>query len=80
MGYHLRIESKDKASFVTTRTRNSELWFANNVKVEELALARLAKYRDTYRVRLYAFALEGDFNGHVGHERAGGARHLFTAG
>ncbi len=59
MGYHLRIESRDKASFVTTRTKNSELWFANNAKVEELALARLAKYTDKYRVLLYAFALEG---------------------
>jgi hypothetical protein len=59
MGYHLRIESRAKASFVTARTMNSELWFANNVKVEELALARLAKYADKYRVCLNAFALEG---------------------
>ncbi len=35
------------------------MWFANNPKVEQLALARLAQYTDKYRVQLYAFALEG---------------------
>jgi hypothetical protein len=59
MGYHPRIESKDKASFVTTRTRNSELWLANNSPVEEFTLGLLAKLLDRYKIKLYAFALEG---------------------
>ena len=67
MGYHTRIESKDKATFVTTRTRRSELWFANNQKVEELALARLAKYTNQYQARLYAFTLEGSHYHQVAH-------------
>lgn len=59
MAYHPRIESKDRATFITTRTRNSELWFANNRPVEEYALAQLAKLCSRYRVTVYAFGLEG---------------------
>jgi hypothetical protein len=65
MGYHLRIEHRDKASFITARTKNSEMWFANNVKVEQLALARLAQYTDKYCVHIYAFALEGSHYHHA---------------
>ena len=67
MGYHPRIESKDKASFVTTRTRNSELWFANNPQVEEFTLGLLAKLIDRYRIKLYAFSLEGSHHHEPAH-------------
>lgn len=59
MGYHPRIETPDLATFVTTRTRNSELWFTNNPAIEKFALGLLAKLCDRYQVTLYAFALEG---------------------
>jgi REP element-mobilizing transposase RayT len=60
MGYHPRQQYRDKSSFVTIRTRNSELWFANNPKVEERGLGLLAKFADRYQVELYAFAFEGN--------------------
>ena len=59
MSYHPRIESKEIASFLTTRCRNSELWFANNKPVEDATLGYVAKFKARYRVKLYALALEG---------------------
>jgi REP element-mobilizing transposase RayT len=59
MGYHPRIETSNHASLVTTRTRNSELWLANNPPVEKYALQLLAKVIDRYSATLYAFAIEG---------------------
>ncbi len=59
MGNHPRIEDKDVASFITTRTRNSELWFINNPKLEQEILAYAAKYSTSRNVKLYALALEG---------------------
>ena len=67
MAYHPRIESKDRATFITTRTRNSELWFANNSAVEEFTLGLLAKLQDRYRPLLYAFGIEGSHH----HDLAG---------
>lgn len=60
MGYHPRIESKTMASFVTTRSRNSELWFINNEPLAEAILGYLAKFATRYGVRLYAYAIEGN--------------------
>lgn len=60
MGYHPRIESAEYASFVTTRSRNSELWFINNKVLEETILGYVAKYAKRYGVTLYAFAIEGN--------------------
>lgn len=60
MGYHARIETKNYASFVTTRCRNSRLWFVNNKKLEEKILAYLAKYQEVYGVIIYAIAIEGN--------------------
>ena len=59
MGYHQRIECTKVASFQTTRTRNSELWFANCPPLEDAILGYAAKYCKTYEVKLYAFAIEG---------------------
>ena len=59
MAYHPRIETADLATFITSRTRNSELWFANNKPVEDFALGLLAKLIDRYKTKLYAFSLEG---------------------
>ena len=59
MGYHPRIESKELASFLTSRCRNSELWFANNRPVELATLGYAAKFKWRYGVKLYALALEG---------------------
>lgn len=60
MGYHPRIESAEYASFLTTRARNSELWFVNNADLEHAILGYLAKYAKRYNVLLYAFAIEGN--------------------
>jgi len=60
VGCHPRIEDPEKASFLTTRSRNSELWFINNVKLEHAILGFLAKYADRYGAKLYAFAIEGN--------------------
>lgn len=59
MGYHPRIEVPNVANLITIRTRNSELWFANNPKAENAILGYLAKYSTKREVDLYAAALEG---------------------
>jgi hypothetical protein len=60
MAYHPRIESTDLASFLTTRTRNAELWFINNPRLENAILGYTAKLADRYNVKLYALAIEGN--------------------
>ena len=62
MPFHPRIESKDIASLVTTRCRNSELWFANNLPVEQAVLGYAAKYAEHHSALLYALAIEGTHN------------------
>jgi putative transposase len=60
MGYHPRIETSNIATFQTTRSRNSELWFVNNKPLEDAVLGLLAKFASRYSVELYAFAIEGN--------------------
>ena len=60
MGYHPRIECKKIASFQTTRSRCSELWFINNKQLEEEILGYAAKYTCRYEVKLYALSIEGN--------------------
>lgn len=60
MGYHPRIEASEVATFQTTRTRNSELWFVNNRGLEGAILGYAAKYAARYSVKLYALAIEGN--------------------
>jgi hypothetical protein len=60
MGYHPRIESKETASFLTTRSRNSELWFVNNRRLEESVMGHVARVSTRYGVKIYALALEGN--------------------
>jgi hypothetical protein len=60
MAYHPRIETADMGSFLTTRSRNSELWFANNPALERSTLGYAAKYTQRYSVKLYALAIEGN--------------------
>lgn len=60
MGNHARIESSEVASFLTTRSRNSELWFVNNPDLEEAILEYAAKYSTTREVKLYGLAIEGN--------------------
>lgn len=60
MGYHARIESRTLGSFLTTRSRNSELWFVNNKRLEESILGFAAKYSNRYSVKLFALAIEGN--------------------
>lgn len=62
MGYHPRQESSLDWKFVTTRCRNSELWFANNLPVEEATLGYAAKFSERYNIKLYALAIEGSHN------------------
>jgi REP element-mobilizing transposase RayT len=60
MGYHPRIESSELTNFCTTRSRNSELWFIKNNKLEESILGYTAKYCERYEVTLYALSVEGN--------------------
>lgn len=60
MGYHPRIEHRDFASLATIRSRNSELWFVNNQKLEESILGYAAKFAARYEISLYALSIEGN--------------------
>jgi putative transposase len=60
MGYHPRIECSKIATFQTTRSRNSELWFVNNDALEKEILSCAAKCTSRYGVSLYALAIEGN--------------------
>lgn len=60
MGYHPRIETPNIAAFSTVRSRNSELWLVNNEKLERAILGYIAKFTKRYRVKLYAFGIEGN--------------------
>ncbi len=55
----LRIESSEFASFGTSRTARSHLWFVNNQTLERRILGFLAKYREKYRIPLYAMVFSG---------------------
>jgi hypothetical protein len=60
VGYHPRIESKDIASFLTSRTVQSRLWFVNNAAFQSAILSFAAKYSNRYGAKLYALAIEGN--------------------
>lgn len=60
MGYHPRIECKKIATFQTTRSSCSKLWFVNNRGLEAEILSYAAKYAARYGVKLYALAIEGN--------------------
>jgi REP element-mobilizing transposase RayT len=45
---------------MTSRTRNSELWLANNERVEKFTLGLLAKLSERYNPDIYGFAIEGN--------------------
>ena len=61
----LRIECGDFASFITSRTINSRLWFVNNQDIERICLTNLARYGEKYGVELFAFALMGNHHHEV---------------
>jgi REP element-mobilizing transposase RayT len=65
MPNHPRVETADYTNFVTTRTRNSELWFVNNQKLEHEVLGSFAKCLDRYKADVFAISLEGS---HIHHE------------
>lgn len=67
MNYHPRIETAEYPNFLTTRCRNSELWFVNNPALDEAILGYLAKYAAEYKVTLYAFSIEGNHLHSVAH-------------
>ncbi|MDC0358890.1 hypothetical protein OAO01_08745, partial [Oligoflexia bacterium] len=56
----MRIESKELGSYLTTRSRNSELWFINNRPLERAILGYAAKYSKRYSTKLFALAIEGN--------------------
>lgn len=60
VSYHPRIETSHVATFQTTRTLHSRLWFVNNPDLEEAILGYAAKYAARYAVKLYAMAIEGN--------------------
>ena len=59
MSYHNRIETRDRASFITTRTCRGELWLANNKPLEDFALALVAKASTRYSTKNYCLGFEG---------------------
>lgn len=67
MPYHPRIECEEVASFQTTRSRNSELWFVNCPELERAILGYAAKYATRYEIKLYALSIEGNHIQHVAH-------------
>jgi len=60
MAYHPRIETAKFKNFLTTRTRNSELWFVNNEALEESILGSAARCAERYSAKFYALAIEGN--------------------
>jgi hypothetical protein len=56
----LRIEHPYYGSFITSRCINSLLWFINNPALEQRMLGYLAKYREKYDTKLYAFVFQGN--------------------
>jgi REP element-mobilizing transposase RayT len=60
MSYLIRVENREIGSFLTTRSRNSELWFINNSKLENEILSFAAKYKTRYGVKLFALAIQGN--------------------
>ena len=57
MGRALSVEYYDKPVFITTKTINSRLWFANNNKLKIQIMAFLAKYQAMYNVIIYGFII-----------------------
>lgn len=55
-----RIETIDLASFITSKTVNSRLWFVNNPELEKAILGRVAKCQARYKVLIYAIAIQGN--------------------
>lgn len=55
-----RIETIDLASFITSKTVNSRLWFVNNPELEKAILGRIAKCQARYKVIIYAVAIQGN--------------------
>lgn len=60
MAYHPRIETKEYANLITTRSLQERLWFVNNPALEEEILKHVAKCANRYEVKLFALALEGN--------------------
>ncbi len=67
MGYPARIETTNIANLLTTRSRNSELWFVNNSRLETSILGYLAKYSERHSAEMYGFAVEGNHIQAVAH-------------
>lgn len=56
----LRIERPEQISLMTSRTRNSELWFVNNKALHRRIVAHLAKVQHRYKAKLYGFVIQGN--------------------
>jgi len=59
MSQTLRIESKKRYSFITSRVNHSQLVYANNKELENQTITKLARYQERYSAILYAFVLHG---------------------
>ncbi len=58
--HHPRIETKNLANFVTSKTINDKLWFANSPELELAILGQLAKWQTKCEVIIYAVAIQGN--------------------
>ena len=60
MAQPLRIESAKNTDLLTIKTRAARLWLVNNELLHEKILAYLARYRERYEEKLYAFVIQGN--------------------
>ncbi len=60
MTQQLRIERPQVVYLMTTRTRNSELWFVNNSALHGRIAGLLAKLQARFNAKLYGFVIQGN--------------------
>jgi hypothetical protein len=76
MGCHPRIETNEHSDFITSRTRDSRLWFVNNESLEHQILGLTAKYATRREITLYGFAIEGNHLHIVAHNNKKNRAHF----
>lgn len=76
MGCHPRIETSEHSDFITSRTRDSRLWFVNNEPLEQRILGLTAKYATRRTINLYGFAIEGNHLHIVAHNNKKNRAHF----
>lgn len=76
MAEQLKYSDPNEICFITTRTAQSRLWFANNPRFCEEILGYLAKYQELFKVEIFHFIIMGNHY-HLIARFPKGNRHLF---